>query len=254
MRNPYVGEGADGARRSAAIDRSEADGLDPGPYRDAVLASVARWEDQAAELEAAEVLVGEVVDDHDEDGTLADLEAQEAEDLVMDAEVILSPRELAAQRLVAIAALEQLVRKLKAEHREQAAGVYDRAHMKDPVLLAGRELGQARTDAVKGGWKVTDPGALAAWVTNEYPNLMVEQVTTVVSPDFIKMMLETMAATGGTVDPVTGEEAAGPPPGVTLVPASHKLVVVPAKDAAAQVTHLLGPVARQLGLPELEAE
>ena len=163
-------------------------------------------------------------------------------------------REEAAQRLVVIAALEQLVKRLKAEHREQAAGVYDRAHMKDPVLLAGRELGQARTDAVKGGWKVTDPGALAAWVTNEYPDLMVEQVTTVVSPDFIKMMLETMAATGGTVDPVTGEEAAGPPPGVTLVPASHKLVVTAAKDAAQQVTHLFGTAARQLGLPELEAE
>lgn len=254
MRNPYVGEGADGARRSAAIDRSEADGLDPGPYRDAVLASAARWEDHAAELEAAEVLVGEVVDDHDEDGTLADLEAQEAEDLVMDAEVILSPRELAAQRLVAIAALEQLVRKLKAEHREQAASVYDRAHMKDPVHLNGRELGQARTDAVKGGWKVADAAAWATYAASVYDDAMVEQVTTVVDPELTKRALAGLQSGEWETLNVDGEVVDGPPPGLEYVPPGVKLVVTAAKDAAAQVTHLLGPVARQLGLPELEAE
>lgn len=52
-RFPYVGEGADGARRSAQIDREEADGYDAGEQRDACLASAERWEAQAAELDAA---------------------------------------------------------------------------------------------------------------------------------------------------------------------------------------------------------
>lgn len=50
-RIPYVGEGADGARRSAEIDRNEADTLDPGEARDACLASAAAWDAQAERLE-----------------------------------------------------------------------------------------------------------------------------------------------------------------------------------------------------------
>jgi hypothetical protein len=45
---PYVGEGADGARRSAQIDREEADTLDSSdPRRDELLLSAAAWELQA---------------------------------------------------------------------------------------------------------------------------------------------------------------------------------------------------------------
>jgi hypothetical protein len=47
-RLPYVGTGADGARRSAEIDRTEADGLDAAdPRRDELLQSADRWELQA---------------------------------------------------------------------------------------------------------------------------------------------------------------------------------------------------------------
>jgi hypothetical protein len=48
VRTPYVGEGAGGARRSAQIDREEADTLDPDdPRRDQLLASAEEWERQA---------------------------------------------------------------------------------------------------------------------------------------------------------------------------------------------------------------
>jgi len=43
LREPYVGEGADGARRSAQIDLEEADCLPPGEVRDAALLSAERW-------------------------------------------------------------------------------------------------------------------------------------------------------------------------------------------------------------------
>jgi hypothetical protein len=268
MRKPYVGEGAEGARRSAAIDRSEAEGLDPGPYRDSVLSSEARWLEQAEALEAAEVHEGEVLEervrvahlkgctapnDHDP----ADSECWVTE--VVDAEVVLSPREQAAQRLVAIAALEQLVRKLKAEHREQAASVYDKPHMKDPVMLDGRELGQARTDAVKAAGKVADAGKWLAYVTRYAPAHLVTETITTVDPTWQAHVLKQLLDLKGEawfVDPDTGVDSQTPPPasGLEYTPAGHKLVVTAAKDAAQQVTHLLGPVARQLGLPELEAE
>jgi hypothetical protein len=54
-RDPYVGEGADGARRSAQIDRDELDTLAADdPRRPFVLESAARWDAQAARLESQE--------------------------------------------------------------------------------------------------------------------------------------------------------------------------------------------------------
>jgi hypothetical protein len=50
-RDPYVGEGVDGALRSATIDRDELDTLDLGdPRRATLLDSIARWERQAKEV------------------------------------------------------------------------------------------------------------------------------------------------------------------------------------------------------------
>lgn len=51
-RDPYVGEGADGARRSAQIDREEADcyTLDD-PRVGALIESAIAWEQQAADLD-----------------------------------------------------------------------------------------------------------------------------------------------------------------------------------------------------------
>lgn len=51
-RRPYVGSGADGARRSAEIDREERDLLDrDDPRRESLTDSVERWERQAREEE-----------------------------------------------------------------------------------------------------------------------------------------------------------------------------------------------------------
>lgn len=51
-RTPYVGEGADGCRRSAQIDREEAELLPEGDGRFKwLIASVVAWEQQAARLE-----------------------------------------------------------------------------------------------------------------------------------------------------------------------------------------------------------
>ena len=52
LRSPYVGEGADGARRSAQIDREELDTLAPDdPLRDRLAMSIQSWDVQAAYLD-----------------------------------------------------------------------------------------------------------------------------------------------------------------------------------------------------------
>lgn len=53
-RPPYVGAGADGARRSGWIDRSEADTLDHDERKDALLLSAERWFLQADQIETKE--------------------------------------------------------------------------------------------------------------------------------------------------------------------------------------------------------
>jgi len=51
-RRPYVGEGADGARRSARIDLEESDVLGwDDPRRTELIDSAGRWEEQAFEIE-----------------------------------------------------------------------------------------------------------------------------------------------------------------------------------------------------------
>jgi hypothetical protein len=53
-RNPYVGQGADGCRRSAQIDREESHTLDrEDPRVERLLESAERWERQAEVLEAS---------------------------------------------------------------------------------------------------------------------------------------------------------------------------------------------------------
>jgi hypothetical protein len=55
QREPYVGEGADGARRSAQIDREEADTYAPGSLAwNRLLLSAERWEEQARRIEQEE--------------------------------------------------------------------------------------------------------------------------------------------------------------------------------------------------------
>lgn len=55
-RIPYVGDGADGCRRSAQIDREEADGLMMNSERWQELQdSARRWEAQAEEIEANQI-------------------------------------------------------------------------------------------------------------------------------------------------------------------------------------------------------
>lgn len=83
-RDPYVGEGADGARRSAQIDREEADTLDRDDPRWAGrMLSAQAWEEQAEQIEATSrwsncPRCGRQVRDSDCWSCLIDLDVEEA--------------------------------------------------------------------------------------------------------------------------------------------------------------------------------
>lgn len=86
-RIPYVGDGVEGALRSAEIDRTELDGLPTGPHqpgwttstqeaRARLVESISQWEAQAQDLERAQV--PEHVNYPHEPGRLHDCPACEA--------------------------------------------------------------------------------------------------------------------------------------------------------------------------------
>lgn len=184
--------------------------------------------------------------------------ADDTEEQPAPAEPQLSPREQSARRLTAIAALEKLLAKLKAQ--EKGTGVWTGEGQKETVKLpTGEKLGHARTDAVKAAWTVADKGKWLAYVTRFAPAHLVEVTTTEVDPTWqayvLKQLLDPKAEQW-FVDPDTGVDSQTPPPaaGLKFTPAGHKLVVVPDPGAAAAVEKFLGPVAQQLGLPELEAD
>ena len=228
-RRPYVGEGADGCRRSAQIDREEAEQLMPGTERhDELLASAEGWEWQARAIELQDELEAGA-------GTPDD---------VVDAVIVeeLTPRERAARRLLGIAALEKLLKEEKAALRADAAAVFTKAGQREVAELPdGTPLGNVRVDKAPGGWKVTDAGKLRAWVEKHHPERIVEEKTTVVDPAWIVDVLA-----GGLVDPDSGEVLE--PDGVENVPAGTKLVVTADKGAAVAVKRWLGPTAAQLGI------
>jgi hypothetical protein len=85
LREPYVGHGADGARRSAEVCRTEADSLDK--VRDAsrivdLLDQAAHFDAQAARLEAARVFTATVKPRDHERITYTGLDADEHQTLL----------------------------------------------------------------------------------------------------------------------------------------------------------------------------
>lgn len=166
-----------------------------------------------------------------------------------------TPREKVARRLLGLAALEKLLAQEKAALRSEAGAVFSKAGQREPIDFPdGTRLGDVRVDKVKGGWRVTDAGALRAWVEENRPDLIVEQVTTVVHPEWVAWMLEEVRLRGEAGEFITSDGVVLPvPPGVSLVADSTKLVVTPDKGAPEAMRRTLGTTGTLLGLRELEA-
>ncbi len=110
-RIPYVGDGADGARRSAAIDSSEADGMDPGEARDERLAidlgvaiAVVLGDEELTRLTAVDPIVAAAKAQADQ--PLTDLEAAGSREVLRAAAKARSISAAGTKRDVALRLLE----------------------------------------------------------------------------------------------------------------------------------------------------
>lgn len=261
-RRPYVGEGSDGARRSAQIDRDEADGLEPGSHRDAVLRSAARWDEQAdmvAELERrwqdekADEALAATLDQAA--GVLQRKidEAAAAEGEVLDPVRDETPRERAARRLLGIAALEKLLKAEKDALRAEEGAAFTKAGQREVAELDdGTPLGNVRLDPVAGGWKLESGGLWLNYCRAMRPDQVEETVSYSVYPAYTaatKAQLE--AGEGEWFAETTGEQI-DVPPGWVKVPAGTRLVVTADKGAPAAIRRQLGRLGSLLGLREIE--
>lgn len=159
-----------------------------------------------------------------------------------------TPQKAVARRLLSIAALEKVLAAEKADLRKLALEHFPEAGDVATVRLAdGTLLGKVRADkGTEAGWKVTDAGALRAWVEANVPGGIVEQVTTVVDPEFVAELIGSMSAAEEGVNPATGEVIPAPP-GIAYVQAGPpKMVTTPDKGAPDALRRALGDQGRAL--------
>lgn len=164
-----------------------------------------------------------------------------------------TPQKAVARRLLSIAAFEKVLAAEKADLRKLALEHFLEAGDVATVRLAdGTLLGKVRADkGTEAAWKVTDAGALRAWVEANAPGGIVEQVTTVVDPELVAELLGSVDADDlpgppTTVNPATGE-VVPIPPGIAYVPAGPpKMVTTPDKGAPDALRRHLGDQGRAL--------
>lgn len=164
-----------------------------------------------------------------------------------------TPRERAARRLLAIAALEKLITAEKAALRREEGAAFTRPGQREVAELPdGTPLGNVRLDRPTEGFQVTDSAALLEWAAENYPEHIRTVSTEVLSEAFTKALLAELKSEGQFVNRKTGEILPCPP-GVAYVVGTPKLVVTTDKAAPAAVRRALGQMGSVLGLRELEA-
>lgn len=167
----------------------------------------------------------------------------------------LTPREVAARRLLGLRALKTLIEAEETKARAEAMVAFNRAGQREVAELPdGTPLGNVRLDPGKGSWKVTNAGAWLDYVVNSgHEQHVVERTTTDVSPAYTEAVLKDLVPGSETfVNQITGELTEAPP-GITYTPASPGLKVTGDKGAPEAVRALLGAQGAALGLREVEA-
>jgi hypothetical protein len=165
----------------------------------------------------------------------------------------LTPRELAARRLLGIAALEKLLAAEKKALREEAALAFTKPGQREVAELPdGTPLGNVRLDKPAAGWRVTDSRAFEQWVRVMHPEHMTTVTVEQVANSYLTAVLDTVEA--GEFESVDGDGVViDCPPGVSYVTAEPRLVVTTDKGAPEAVRAFLGAQAGVLGLREVAA-
>lgn len=172
----------------------------------------------------------------------------------MTDETDLTPREVAAGRLLAFDALGKLMSAQRETLRSEAGALF-REGSSDSAELNGVDLGTVSRPKAKLEWAVRDRDAFLAWVKVNHPDQVLTETTVVekVAPGFEAELLKIVKA--GTGEFIDGDGVVGKaPPGVVLQRKPGALTVRTSKDAQAAVAEALGPVVvAALGLRELES-
>ena len=166
---------------------------------------------------------------------------------------VLTPREQAARRLLALRALETLLKDTAARIRREDGAAFTKAGQREVAELPdGTPLGNVRADPGKAaGWAVVDAGRFLAFVQATCPDAVRVKVveTAEVDPEYVDLILADLEAGKPVARQDTGEVLQGPPPGVEFRPAGAPVLKVTGDKAApAAVARLLGPTFAQLGI------
>lgn len=165
----------------------------------------------------------------------------------------LTPREVAARRLLGIAALEKLLAAEKTALRAEALAAFTKPGQREVAELPdGTPLGNVRLDAGHGSWRVSDASAWLRYVVDTgREDQVVERTVTDVSSAYTESIVKELVAGQETfVNELTGEMTEAPP-GIVYTPGSPRLVVTGHKDAPEAVRALLGAQGVALGLREV---
>lgn len=130
--------------------------------------------------------------------TPADVQAVDAEvaDALEDAPVPLTPRERAAQELLAAVHLQTLVGETVTAKRTAAAAVFVKVAQREPASLGGVHLGVVQLNNGASTWKVTDGGAFLVWCREHRP----EEVEEFTNPEELQAIVERVAAALAAAD------------------------------------------------------
>lgn len=152
----------------------------------------------------------------------------------------MSRREDATNELVALAAMEQIIRARKAELKAELAVEMPRPGTREVAELAGRITGAVNMVKASSTWAIVDPAAFLRWVKAHHPT----EVTEAVRESFAaKVMADLKSA---RPDPETGEIPC--PDGIVPKSGAPYLRVTTTPDAVTAVLEVLGVQAVPLGL------
>jgi hypothetical protein len=204
--------------------------------------------------------------EHDQDGDtlppgfmeslrLAEEAVAVAEGVLTSGGPALTPREQATYDLLLVESFDRLLRLAREKARAAAAEAFTSVGQREVAKLNGVDLGNVRLDPSRGGWKVTNPTAFQAWVTETSPEEIVSETTYSVANSYRTYVLAALkrgeAITVDVIDPVSGEvetRTVTKVPGVTFEPDTSKVVATPTKEAPYAILDVLGGMAAQLGV------
>lgn len=154
----------------------------------------------------------------------------------------MSRREIATRLVIQKTVIDLLKEANDAERADAKAAEFDEPGISEPAKVGDTRIGTVLVGNGRETWKVTDPRAFLAWVTETRPDELVQSVR----ESYTAAVLAACKRDGAWTDTSTGEIFV--PPGVACSTGDPVLTVKPNDEARAAVLDALGDSAVALGL------